>query len=60
MFVLPLLSLHVHKHTSPLKVRKMLARKESYICRQGSTYTFSHNGPTCVALVTFNVWDCIV
>ena len=45
MFVLPLLSPHVNNPALALKVRKAIAGKESYICRQGSIYTYPHNGP---------------
>lgn len=37
-----------HMCTNPalaLKVRKTIAGKESYMCRQGSAYTYPHNGP---------------
>ena len=36
MFVLPLLSPHVHNPARALKVRKTLSGKERYRCRQGS------------------------
>ena len=45
VFVLPLLSPHVHNPAVALKVRKTLDGKESYICRQGSAYSYPHNGP---------------